>query len=167
MNKFLTLMAVVCSPLVLSPSVYGDEPSTKKEEKSDQPKEELHSPFNMMSPEEQKQTGIKKLSGSEQDALCTWMQKQKTAATHHPISKEVTITSIMDEGKRMMLSDGTAIGFSSSARKKTTHWAVGDKLGIGSNGRKGSLTLYHLASGQKVKAKRDQAPKNDSGETTK
>jgi hypothetical protein len=137
----------------------ADAPETKTE--SPAQKEELKSPFNVMTPSEQTETGVKKLSGSEQEALVKWWAKQK----NHPqlqISKEVTLTAIQDDGKYIVLSDGTRLSVAKSTRKKIAKWVVGDKIGIGEAGRRGALTLYHMATGHKVKVKRDQAPEKSS-----
>jgi hypothetical protein len=123
------------------------------------PKQELKEPFNSMTPTEQTETGIKKLSTAEQEALSHWW-KRKKAAPSSDVSKEVTLSEILDNGKCIVLSDGTKLYLSSSVKKKISKWKVGDKIGIGEPGHRGSLTIYHLATGRKVKVKRDQAPRH-------
>lgn len=136
-----------------------EQASTKIEKTA--PKEELSSPFNIMTLAEQTETGIKKLSTAEQEALAKWWEKQK----NHPrlnISKEETLTAMQDHGKYIVLSDGTRLSLNKSDRKKVSKWNIGDKIGIGEAGRRGALTIYHMPTGQKVKAKRDQAPEKTS-----
>jgi hypothetical protein len=138
----------------------ADTPEAKTEQPA-APKVELKAPFNMMTPAEQTSTGINKLSGPEQEALGQWWAKQK----NHPqlqIAKEVTLTAVQDDGKYIVLSDGTRLTLAKSYRKKVAKWIVGDKIGIGEAGRRGAVTLYHMPTGHKIKAKRDQAPEKKS-----
>lgn len=157
-NRFL-IAALLCLPAFSSP-VLGDEPVNKDESA----KVQLADPFNKMNPGEISDTGIQKLSMAEQKSLASWWSRQKTASHHNSITKEVTIASIADEGKHIVLDDGSKLSFSSSARKKVGRWAVGDKLGLGQPGKRGSVTIYHMASGQKVKAKREQAPQQKTAD---
>ena len=160
MKKCLALFIL---PLCLTLPLVGDDGATpKKEETTEQPKLELKAPFTLMTPAEQAETGITKLTPAEQEALVKWWHKQRCAPDRHTITKEVTIASIQDEGKRLTFDDGTSVTLCSSYRKKTARWAVGDKIGFGEPGKRGSVSLYHMATGQKVKAKRDQAPEDKS-----
>lgn len=159
MRKFLALFTLLVSPFCCTAPLVGeDAPAPKKEQQGEAPKVELKAPFHLMTPAEQTETGIKKLTPDEQNALAKWWQKQKCSADRHTITKEVSISAIQDEGKRLAFDDGTTATLSSSARKKSARWAVGDKIGYGELGKRGSITLYHMASGQKVKGKREQAP---------
>jgi hypothetical protein len=169
MKKNISLIAFLCMPLMLSsqnlsaaespvgPSATTVEPS----------KVQMKEPFQRMTPGEMASTGIQKLSPTEQDALATWWNQHKTSSHQHHITKEVSITSIANEGKNVVLSDGSKISFSSSVRKKVSRWALGDKLGLGEAGKRGSVTVYHIASGQKVKAKREQAPQTPTASDQK
>lgn len=156
-KRLFTTIVLSC----LSVGAFCADAPEVKTEVAPQKEEALKSPFNMMTPSEQTETGIKKLSGGEQEALANWWAKQK----NHPqvkIVKEVTLSAIQDDGKYIVLSDGTRLSISKSNRKKIAKWVVGDKIGIGEPGRRGSLTLYHMATGHKVKATRDQAPEKSS-----
>lgn len=165
MKKLVSLVALLCLPYVLSSqNLIGNEtPATQgKETPSESAKASLKEPFQKMTSAEISNTGIQKLTPSEQEALVKWWGQHKSSSHQHHISKEVSITSIANDGKNMILSDGSKISFSSSAHKKVSRWVVGDKLGLGDPGKRGSVAVYHMASGQKVKGKREQAPQNAS-----
>ena len=157
-NRFL-IAALLCLPAFSTP-VFSDEPANKDESV----KVQLADPFNKMTPGEVSDTGIQKLSMAEQKSLTSWWNRQKTTSHHHSITKEVTIASIADEGKHIVLDDGSKLSLSSSAKKKVSRWAVGDKLGLGEHGKRGSVNVYHMTSGQKIKAKREQAPQQKSAD---
>ena len=159
MKKHFLIAALLCLPAFSSP-ILGDEPANKDEPA----KVQLADPFNKMTPGEASDTGIQKLSMAEQKSLASWWNRLKTSSHHHSITKEVTIASIADEGKHIVLDDGSKLSLASSARKKVSRWVVGDKLGLGENGKRGSVTIYHMASGQKIKAKREQAPQQKSAD---
>lgn len=158
--KKLLLIGLTC----IATTVYGgDTPQQKAEVPSTTTivKYELKAPFNSMTTAEAAETGIQKLSPSEQESLFSWFNKQK----HHPklsVSKEVSLTAIQENGKYLVLSDGTRLSLCKSSRKRISKWTVGDKIGIGESGRRGSLTIYHMATGQKVKVTRDQTPEKSS-----
>jgi hypothetical protein len=153
MKKYLLLSVV--SGLCMSFAYADDAPAPQLAEQ----KQELRAPFHAMTTEDQEKTGIRKLTPKEQDALVSWWNLRKSIPTQD-ISQEFTIAEIQDGGKSITLNEGSKISFASSERKKTSKWVVGDTVGIMRTGRKGSLTLYHVASGQKVKGKREQAPQN-------
>ena len=151
-NHFL-ITVVLCSLPALS-LVGDDAPVTEAPVKV-----QLADPFSKMSPAELSDTGIQKLSMAEQKSLASWWNHLKVSSSHHhSITKEVAISSISDEGKHIVLDDGSKLSLDSSARKKVGRWAVGDTLGLGEPGKRGSVSVYHMASGQKIKAKREQAP---------
>ena len=156
-NRFF-ITAVLCSLPVLC--LFGDEPVASAEPV----KVQLADPFNKMSPSEVSDTGIQKLSLAEQKALTSWWNHLKVSPHHRSVTKEVAITSISDDGKRIVLDDGSKLTLSSSTKKKVGKWAVGDTLGLGDPGKRGSVTIYHMASGQKIKAKREQAPQQNSSD---
>ena len=164
MKKYIFIVTLLCAPCLFSSStvVAEETAAPSKETKAESPKTNLKEPFCKMTPAEQTSTGIQKLTSSEQDSLVKWWSQHKSSSHQHNITKEVTIATISGEGKNMTLSDGSRISFGSSARKKVGRWVVGDKLGLGDPGKKGSVSIYHMASGQKVKAKREQAPKQGS-----
>jgi hypothetical protein len=121
--------------------------------------QELKEPFNSMSVEEQKETGIAKLTSIEQSALIRWLEGDTAKKEEsNNDAQEVTITEIQEGGKVVFFSDGMKLTFDLAGRKKTKNWEVGDKIGIGGTGRRGALNVYHLATGAKVKGHRDQAP---------
>jgi hypothetical protein len=153
MKNYLLVAALVCVPALSSP-LFGDEPANKEETA----KVQLAEPFNAMTPGDLSDTGIQKLSMAEQKSLASWWNRLKTSSHHHSITKEVTISSITDDGKHIVLDDGSKLTLTSPTHKKLGRWAVGDKLGLGEPKKRGSVTVYHMASGQKVKAKREQAP---------
>ena len=155
MKNHLLIAALFCVP-AFSSLLLSDEPV--KENKEETTKVQLADPFNKMTPAEASDTGIQKLSMAEQKSLASWWNRQKNSFHHHSITKEVAIATIADEGKQIILDDGSKLSFSSSARKKVGRWVVGDKLGLGEHGKRGSVNVYHMASGQKIKAKREQAP---------
>lgn len=155
MKKSLFLGSLLCLPF-LSCSLCADEAPTPTKEEA--PKVRLAESFAKMTAGELIDTGVQKLSLAEQNALVSWWNKSKASSHHYSITKEVTITSIAEEGKHIILSDGSKLSLNSSSRKKIARWSVGDTLGLGEAGKRGSLTVYHMASGQKVKAKREQAP---------
>jgi len=133
------------------------------EEEAQAPKkpvyQELKEPFNSMSVEEQKETGIAKLTSTEQSALIRWLEGDKAKKEESKSdAQEVAITEIHDGGKVVFFSDGMKLTFDPAGRKKTKNWEVGDKIAIGGTGRRGALNVYHLATGAKVKGHRDQAP---------
>ncbi len=134
------------------------------EDSNAQPKNEakaaLRDPFSSMSGVEQSKSGIAKLTPEEQEVLAKWWYQHKASPHRQHVNKEVTITDIQDGGKRITFSDGSILSFSSSKRKKTSLWAVGDTVGVGENGKRGSVVLYHMASGTKVKGRREQSPKH-------
>lgn len=159
--KKLLLISLTC----FATTMYGaDVPQPKAETPASTAapaRYELRAPYNSMTTVEAAETGIQKLSPSEQEALSSWFCKQK----HHPklsVSKEVPLTAIQESGKYLVLGDGTRLSLSKSSRKKISKWSVGDKIGIGESGRRGSLTIYHMATGQKVKVTRDQTPEKKS-----
>lgn len=165
MKKYI--LPCIVSGLLMT-TAYAEEVASKPAEttpqqeapqKKETSQQELRAPFCAMTPEDREKTGITKLTAKEQDALVNWWNLRKSIPSH-AISQEFTISEIKENGKSIVLSDGSRISFASSERKKTSKWAVGDAVGTMASGRKGSLTLYHMASGQKVKGKRDQAPKN-------
>lgn len=161
MKKFSSFVMFLCLPLFFSAvHMTGEERATAQphETQSDEAAA-LKEPFCRMTPGERMSTGIHKLTPSEQEALITWWSHQKSTSHQHSISKEVTISSISNADRSMALSDGSKISFSKSVYKKVARWVVGDTLGFGDSGKRGSVTIYHMASGQKVKAKREQAPK--------
>lgn len=163
MKKYLSLAALVCMPLLFSSqALLGTEtPAPVKETSTSEPqKPQLKEPFSRMTPAEMASTGIQKLTSTEQEALAKWWYQHKISSHQHAIAKEVSITSIASDGKTMVLSDGSKISFGASARKKVMRWSVGDKLGLGEPGKRGAVAIYHLASGQKVNGKREQAPQN-------
>jgi hypothetical protein len=167
MKRYAIVIAACCAPLFVSNYALGADASQKEEVQAEAPKVQLREPFNRMTPTEVTNTGIGKLSAGEQDALATWWNQHKGLSHPHKITKEVTISSIPEEGKVIELSDGSKISFSSSNHKKVSRWAVGDVIGIGESGRRGAITLYHMSSGQKVKGKRDQAPQQKNGNDKK
>ena len=159
MKRYASIIALFCAPLLFSSHhMLGEETPTTTESQETTPKVQLKEPFNRMTPNELSNTGIQKLSSGEQEALVKWWNFHKNPAHQHNITKEVTISTIDAEGKHLELSDGSKITFCSSVRKKVARWVVGDTLGLGEVGKRGSITLYHMASGQKVKGKREQAP---------
>jgi hypothetical protein len=165
MKKYFTIAVLLCAPLLFPIyHVTGEETpvAQNKEGKTESQSSNLKEPFCRMTPAEQTSSGIQKLNLSEQEALINWWNHHKPSSHQHNITKEVTISSISNEGKNMILSDGSKISFTSSMRKKVGRWVVGDKLGLGEPGKRGSVSIYHIASGQKVKAKREQAPKHGS-----
>ena len=151
-------MWILCAALSFyAPVAFSSETPQQKVDQSETKKVELKGLFSTMTQEEQTVTGVTKLSSSEQEALIKWWTNQK----NHPrlqISKEVTLSAIQDDGKYIVLSDGTRLSLTKSFRKKVSKWAVGDKIGIGELGRRGTLTIYHMATGRKIKAHREQAP---------
>jgi hypothetical protein len=149
----LSLLLAVLLPLT---GFSADVPVQKPT--SEAPKQELKEPFNVMTSTEQTETGINKLSPAEQNALAQWWNRKKNAPSKD-ITKELTLSEITDGGKTLVLSDGAKLYLSSSVKKKIAKWNVGDKIGIGASGRKGSLTIYHMATGRKIKVKREQAPR--------
>jgi hypothetical protein len=161
MKKYVAIVSLLCAPLLFSSQhAFGEEtPATPSKESQ---AATLKEPFCRMTPSEQTSSGIQKLSAGEQDALIKWWSQHKTSSHQHNITKEVSIASIANESKNMVLSDGSKISFTSSMRKKVSRWVVGDKIGLGEAGKRGSVSIYHIASGQKVKAKREQAPKQES-----
>ena len=159
MKNSLLIAALVCVSALSSPLV-GDE-STNKEEPA---KVQLADPFNKMTSGDLSDTGIQKLSMAEQKSLASWWNRLKTSSHHHSITKEVAIASIADGGKHIVLDDGSKLSLSSSTNKKVSCWAVGDKIGLGEPKKRGSVTVYHMASGQKVKAKREQAPQQKTAD---
>ena len=169
MKKLVSLATLLCMPFLLSSqSLLCDEtPATSKDASSDSAKAQLKEPFSKMTSAEMTSTGIQKLSPAEQEALAKWWCQHKSSSHQHHISKEVTITSIANEGKNMILSDGSKISFAASARKKVSRWVVGEKLGLGEPGKRGSVSIYHMASGQKVKGKREQAPQSSTSSEQK
>lgn len=158
MKKFLILCVSMC---FMSSIVLSEEDFSQKTEQPAPPKDVPKAPFNLMTQAEQAATGIKKLTQSEQEALIKWWTEQKNHPQPH-ISKEVSLSAVQEEGKYLVLSDGTRLSLAKSNRKKIKKWAVGDKIGIGEPGRRGTLTIYHMATGRKVKARRDQAPEKSS-----
>jgi hypothetical protein len=161
MKKRFLIATLLCLPVFSSP-LLGDEAAAATEEPA---KVQLADPFNKMTTGELSDTGIQKLSVAEQKSLASWWNRLKSSSHHHSITAELSISSIADEGKHIVLDDGSKLSLSSSARKKVSRWAVGDKLGLGEHGKRGSVSIYHMASGQKVKAKREQAPQQKSSET--
>ncbi len=162
MKQYIRIVSLLCAPLLFSSQqIMSEEAPAAPSQEVKADVSSLKEPFCKMTPSEQTRTGIQKLSPAEQEALAAWWCQHKTTSHQHNITKEVAITSIASDGKNMILSDGSKISFSSSMRKKVARWAVGDKLGFGDTGKRGSVTVYHMASGQKVKAKREQAPTQD------
>ncbi len=162
--KKLTPIVALCMSLLLSSTYMAGEESvhaSSKEIKAETAAS-VREPFSRMSPTELTSTGIQKLSLNEQEALVAWWGQHKNSSHQHTISKEVSISSIGADTKSMIVSDGSKISFNKSMWKKVVRWAVGDKIGFGDSGKRGSVTIYHMASGQKVKAKREQAPKQSS-----
>jgi len=153
MKRLLLLMLVSTSV-----GGFGNESTQVQETKPVY--EELKAPFNSMSLQEQRETGVAKLTGNEQSALIAWLEGDKTKQEEESNdgAQKVIITEILDGGKVIFFSDGTELSFDSSGRKKTKGWKVGDEIGIGGTGRRGGLNIYHLSSGVKVKGYRDQAP---------
>jgi hypothetical protein len=167
MRRAAVFIALLCAPLFSTPFMLGDE-APARDSKESAPKVILKEPFSRMTPTDLVNTGIQKLSSGEQEALVKWWNQRRFSTSQHHITKEASITSIADGGKYIMLSDGTKISFSSSCRKKIGRWAVDDVIGLGEPGKRGSVTLYHMANGQKVKGKREQAPqKKDSTDKSK
>ena len=158
MNHYILATIVVCSLPVFA--LADDAPAVKEEPV----KVQLAEPFSKMSPNELSDTGVQKLSLAEQKSLASWWNRFKTSSHHHSITKELAIASVSDEGKRFVLDDGSKLILSSSERKKVGRWSVGDILGLGEPKKRGSVNVYHMASGQKVKAKREQAPQQKLAE---
>ncbi len=125
--------------------------------------QELKEPVSSMSTEEQKETGVAKLTSTEQSDLisCPKGDKSKKEESNSD-AQEVTITEIQGSGKVIFFSDGMKLTFDPAGRKKTKNWEVGDKIGIGGTGRRGALNVYHLATGIKVKGYREQAPTEEA-----
>jgi hypothetical protein len=169
MKKLVFLAAVVFTQTVaFSSSVTAAESVASSEKKSTTL---MKDPFCTMSPEELAKTGIAKLTPDEQEALTKWWYQHKASPHKQHIVNEVTVSSIQEGGKFIALSDGETLSFSASKRKKTSLWEVGDTIGIGEGGKKGAVTLYHMASGAKVKGKRSKfskkSDKNASQNTEK
>ena len=149
--NYRPLIAVVLSALPAFLLAVDEAPAPEEPVKV-----QLAEPFSKMSPAELSDTGIQKLSVAEQKSLSAWWNRL-ALSSHHSISNEVSISSIADGGKHIILDDGSKLTLDSSARKSVGQWAVGDMLGLGEQGRRGAISVYHMTSGQKIKAKREQA----------
>jgi len=151
--KHLFLLAL----LIGSVGVYAEDSAEKQQKKPVY--QELKEPFNSMNIQEQKETGVAKLTSKEQTALIKWLESDKSKKEEsNSDAQEVSIVEIQEGGKIVFFSDGTKLTFDPQGRKKTKNWVEGDKIAIGGTGRRGALNVYHLATGAKVKGHRDQAP---------
>jgi hypothetical protein len=163
--KKLALIVVLFfgSGLAFTPHVHAEDSNALPKSEAKVP---LKDPFSSMSSDEQAKAGIAKLTPEEQEFLAKWWYQHKASPHRQHIHKEITITAIQDGGKLVTFSDGSTLSFSSSKCKKTSLWAVGDTVGIGGHGKKGAVILYHMASGTKVKGKREQSPKHADKKNT-
>jgi hypothetical protein len=159
----MVVVLLIGSALGCTASLQAEDASTQSKSEA---KMALKDPFSSMTSAELTKTGIAKLTLEEQEALTKWWYQHKASPHRQHVNKEVTVTAMRDDGKYVTFSDGSTLSFSSDKRKKTSQWAVGDTIGIGENGRKGAVTLYHMASGAKVKGKREQSPKHADKSST-
>jgi len=116
--------------------------------------------FELMNTQEAKTTGITKLSLHEQHQLISWWNNRK-AFLNNRILQQARIIEILDEGKYVILEDDTKLYFSKDERQKTSLWQVDETIGIGIRGRRGTLTVYHIPTGRRLKARRDQSPQTE------
>ncbi len=112
-----------------------------------------------MTEEEQKACGIATLTAEQKDALNAWLQKQ-TPPPPAPITKsskvkhgEFVVTSNINMGRFISLSNGVTYDIPSRSRKKTMSWKVDDKVELIEPIHPTNFKLENLSQKQKIGAK--------------
>jgi len=99
----------------------------------------------------------KKVSEASQTTTPTQKNKKKSSSKQPSKgAEEVTLIKIENNGKSLILSNGQTVFIDEASKKKTKTWSEGDKLGFDNTSKKGSIILYHLASGTKAKAAKEK-----------
>ncbi len=112
-----------------------------------------------MTEDEQKTCGIATLTAEQKEALNSWLQKE-TPPPPAPITKsskvkhgEFIVTSNINMGRFITLSNGITYDIPSRSRKKTMSWKVDDKVQLVEPIRATNFKLENISQKQTIGAK--------------
>jgi hypothetical protein len=108
----------------------------------------------VMTPDEQKKTGIQELSDTQKQELEKWMNDTFALKEEAPEKKEPTLEQNINGGEKIQLTDGTLYEIAPEDRSKTAFWLTPIALKVGkSNDPQYPTQLTNPLTGESVKAK--------------
>ena len=122
-----------------------------------------------MNDDQKRVTGMDKLTDDEKEALDAWFceqwnMQQKAVMQSEPLTNQkmaptgsevMTITEIQDNGRRLLLSDGSLYTIVGAGIKKTAKWIQSDRIRVVTTKKPAVFKLKNLTQDQAARARRN------------